>query len=434
MNRHYPQPTIIGSGLTGLLISLALSKAEIEHVLIGGPPPVGSPRLGESLNIEATMYFLAVFPELADCYYEKAHAVVFADDVVGRFHFSFLQELQYRFPLEIWNKQAPDGLIHFDRVHLDAAIFDKATSSPYCTRLDARVAQIQCAPGSDRIEELVLQDGTAIRVSHVFDATGYIRLVARQLNVQRRMLGVTQHVVHAHYFRRPDAIHSMPDATWRHGTNNIRLYREVHGVDAMAWCIPLGDTVSVGVTTPAKGERPSDEALLNSVHDAFASYGVTYLDECDTRSRLGTAKMEFYTHARTHGANWLLTSAAHTQVWWPTSGGVDTSVAAAHAAVPFLKQPQAVGNRYQRYLAPLIRSQELWNWATSHRLGDMSDERMTRFGNQLMWSISLRMFHSLTLEKQDALPQTAASLAARYWGNEIWSRRRAPVSVSRLNY
>ncbi|MCB0160353.1 MAG: hypothetical protein KDD83_19600, partial [Caldilineaceae bacterium] len=72
MSKHYPQPTIIGSGLTGLLISLALSKAQISHRVIGGPPPTGSPRLGESLNLEATIFFLKEFPELAEYYYEKA--------------------------------------------------------------------------------------------------------------------------------------------------------------------------------------------------------------------------------------------------------------------------------------------------------------------------------------------------------------------------
>ncbi len=388
--------------------------------------------MGESLNIEASIYFLEEFPEFADCYYEKSFAAAYWADYIAKVPFSFLQLPNRKYLMNLWGKRMPETLIHVDRVRLDTALYEKATASPYCTQLDARVAQMLCVPGSDKIDQLVLQDGSALPVSHLFDATGYVRLAARRLNIQRRMLGLTQHVVYAHYFRKLSASHQGSDAKWRHGTSNLRLYRERHGIDAMAWCIPLGNTLSVGVSTPDKAPRPSDEALITCVHEAYADYGITYLDEYQNRSRLATAKMEFYTHARAYGANWLLAGAAHTQIWWPTSSGLDTSVAAAHAAVPFLKQPEAVGRRYSRYLAPLAHSQMLWNWGTSHRLGALNQERGRQFAERLAWSISYRIFLSLTLEKQDFLSRESASVAARIWNNEFWAQYPSPISFSPL--
>ncbi|MCB0162470.1 MAG: hypothetical protein KDD83_30240, partial [Caldilineaceae bacterium] len=76
MPSTHPIPAVIGSGLSGLLISHALSKAGIDHVLIGGPPSTGSPRLGESLGIPATVHLATEFPDLAQFYGPKLYARV----------------------------------------------------------------------------------------------------------------------------------------------------------------------------------------------------------------------------------------------------------------------------------------------------------------------------------------------------------------------
>lgn len=429
MAKYYPQPTIIGSGLTGLLISLALSKAGIGHVLIGGPPPVGSPRLGESLNLEATLYFLSEFPELADCYYQKDFAHVLAGNIGGYFSFSFLAETGSRIGLGIWGKQSPQGLIHFDRVRLDAALYEKAVRSPYCTQLDTRVSQVICDPGADTIRQLLLQDGEALPVSHVFDATGFIRLLARQLDVPRRTLGRPQHVVYAHYHRQPTNDSGSTLDPWRHGTNILRLYPELDGVSALAWCIPLGNTISMGVTTPLADPQQTDDELLQMARHGLARYGIDFGSEFTERSPVRRARMEFYTHARAHGANWLLTSAAHTQVWWTTSAGVDTSIAAANASVAFLKEPDRVGALYHQYLRPLVQSQSFWNWVTTHAYGSVSDEDTIQFSRRLFWSISNRWVKSLRLEERNPGTQTAVALYAQIWDNPIWAQLPAPATI-----
>lgn len=433
MYKHYPQPTVIGTGLTGLLISLALSKAGVKHVLIGGPPPAEGPRLGESLNLEATIYFLTEYPELADCYYHKQFAATYTGGILGTFDFSFVNKPQSAMTLGFWGRQVPERLIHFDRVRVDAALYEKATESPFCTHLDVRVSSVQCAPNTDRIQRLVLADDATLPVSHVFDATGHIRLLARHLQLPRQILGQPQRVVYTHYYRRAQGDTAQPSAEWQHGTNVMRLYKEYHGFDILAWCIPLGNTISVGLTTPQENADVPDEALLQCVREAFTCYGVDYGSLVDRHSRIGKARMEFYTHPCAFGSNWLLAAAAHTQVWWPTSAGVDTSVAAANVAVPFLRNPKTVGKRYQAYIDSLVPSQSLWQWAATHHYGALTSTIASAFVNRLFWSIGHRLFRSFALDEQAPLLRTLTSLAVETQGMEFWSRLpMAPAKIRQI--
>ncbi len=430
MVRYYPQPTIVGSGLTGLLISNALSNARIAHVLIGGPPPTGSPRLGESLILEATLHFLTENPELADCYYEKGFAKMYAGEQIGNFDFNFSDQLIVKLPLLIWGKQTPNALIHIDRVRIDAALYEKAINNPHCTHIDARVEQFDVAPGTDRIEQLVLHDGETLPVSHVFDATGRIRLLTRALAIPRRLLGPTQRVVYTHY--RCDVALPTPqrDGEWRHGTNILRLYRERDGFDGLAWCIPLGDTISVGVSTPLTGETLDAQEYLTSAQKAYARYGVNYGSLSTISSPIKHARIEFYTHSRAHGANWLLAGGAHTQIWWPTSSGLDTAVAASRSAVPFLEHPQRTGADYQSYLRSLLPSQNIWNWIASHPYDAATTFDIKQEGDRLYWSSSQRFLRSLSLAERNPLVRGVQTLAAEAWGNDVWPWFPTPVSVT----
>jgi hypothetical protein len=74
LNMQRPQTVIIGSGLSGLLISRALAAARIDHLLIGGPPD-SAPRLGESLSLEASVFAFDFLEEFLP-YFLSKHAVV----------------------------------------------------------------------------------------------------------------------------------------------------------------------------------------------------------------------------------------------------------------------------------------------------------------------------------------------------------------------
>ena len=120
-----PKPTIIGSGVSGLLISHALSKAEIDHVLIGDPPSVGSPRLGESLGIPASVHLLTEFPDLAEFYGPKLHVRLFSGKHSDGFHLDLCRQPTMKAALHQWHKQCPDYLLHLDRTEFDAALYAK---------------------------------------------------------------------------------------------------------------------------------------------------------------------------------------------------------------------------------------------------------------------------------------------------------------------
>ena len=53
MDRIYPRPVILGTDLTGLLVSIALAKAQIEHLLIGAPPDTQTLHHGETTSMVA---------------------------------------------------------------------------------------------------------------------------------------------------------------------------------------------------------------------------------------------------------------------------------------------------------------------------------------------------------------------------------------------
>ncbi len=55
------QPVIVGAGLSGMVISRALSKAGVPHLLLGDAP-TPAPRLGESLSLDASLALLNFFP------------------------------------------------------------------------------------------------------------------------------------------------------------------------------------------------------------------------------------------------------------------------------------------------------------------------------------------------------------------------------------
>lgn len=442
MYKHYPQPTIIGSGLTGLLISLALSKAQVRHVLIGGPPPSTGPRLGESLAPEATFYFLSEFPELADYYADKQFITGYFGNLRWHMDFSFLGEFPYSFLFGLCQKQAPNKVIHLDRLQLDAALYEKATRSPFCTHLDTRVTAVHTVAESDHIQELQLSDGSSLPVSHVFDATGPIRLLARALNMPRQSLGNPQQVVYAHCYRRSEtggeARSARPDALWQRGTHIIRLYAERDGLNGLSWCIPVGNTISVGISTPQGKLNPADapraeEALLHCAQEAFARYGIDYHALVDSRSAIGQARMEFYTHPRAYGANWLLTGAAHTQIWWTAAAGVDTSTAAAKVAVAFLRKPKQTGLRYQGYLDLLVPSQSLWDWVANHRYGEFNYDTGVRLSKRLFWSVKGRMMRSFTLEEQSPPSYGIDLLMARAAERELMAHLPAPHVVQSID-
>lgn len=414
--RHYPQPIIIGTELTGLLVSIALSRARIAHVLIGEAPDDRLPRLGQILTPVGTPTFVENFPELAHLGYPKKQRVVHIGDYYMQLDFSHhsiapilstltaLGGLQFTKP---WN---------LDRVATDKALFEKAVNAPYCRHVPSQASSVVYDQTEDRIRSVTVTDGTEIRASHVFDASGTDRFVGRQLGLAYRSLGGSLSLVHASYTRasaRSDAdlpagtpsTAGMPQADWyQHRASVIRLYQPQDGMDGMATCVPLGDHVSIHVSTPMQTDSAEEVhpfsvvEMLAAARKGFERVGACYEAYFPVCAQSGQDIQEQYVGARAFGTNWLLTGSAYSNTLVTIAASTDTSFAAFYAGVPFLRDASTVGAMYQKYWDYALTMQESWHWTFTHTPETASRSLIQHYLNRYVWANQVQYFVFLQLK------------------------------------
>jgi flavin-dependent dehydrogenase len=348
---HAQVPVVIGSGLTGLSISHCLSRASIDHLVIGRRPEM-SPRLGESLNLEGTLLLWEMFPQLSRFFFPKRDALGFFGDYEVVCDFEVSQRAVSRAIFRSLGYAPATELLQVDRIGFDAALWDLATSSEHCTVLDAPVADLEFDEASDRFTSVRLTDGTLLRPSYVFDATNHGRLLGRAAKVAHRTLGAPQRVAYTHYHLAPDAPRDAEP--WELATVVVRLFPASDGVDAVAWCIPLGETVSVGVSMSETETDLDDETLLERTAVAFARYGVDFRRRYSNRAELKGLRHSYFAYERASGTNWLLAGPSFCQVWWLAGAGVGTALTAAQLAPKLIQDPRRWGAEYDRYMKQLL--------------------------------------------------------------------------------
>ena len=352
-------PVVIGSGLTGLSISHCLSRAAIDHVVIGRRPEM-SLRLGESLNLEGTLLLLEMFPELSRYFFPKRDALGYFGDYEVTCDFQIAQRTVSRAIFHTLGYAPATELLQVDRIGFDVALWDVATGSEHCTALESPVTDLAFDAAADRFDSVRLADGTVLRPSHVFDATNHGRLLGKAANVAHRTLGEPQRVAYTHFRRAPNA----PAGTdpWELATVVVRLFRASDGVDAVAWCIPLGDVVSVGVSMTATESELDDETLIERTAAAFARYGVDFRRRYADRAELKMLRHSYFAYERASGTNWLLAGPSFCQVWWLAGAGVGTALAAAQLAPKFVEDPRRWGAEYDRYMKQLLPIHETFDY------------------------------------------------------------------------
>ena len=354
-----PIPVVIGSGLTGLSISHSLSRAAIEHVLVGGRPDT-SPRLGESLNLEGTLLLWEMFPQLERFFFPKrqvlgylgAHEVVCDFDVAER----FVSRLVFR----AMGYEPATEFLQVDRLGFDAALWDLTVASEHCTQVDAQVAGLDFDAASDRFTGVRLSNGAVVEPSYLFDGTNHGRLLGETASLTYHTLGAPQRVAYTHYHVPPGAPHGIE--AWELTTAVVRLFPETDGIDAIAWCIPLGAYVSVGLSMSAGESSLADEELLEHAATAFARYGIEYRRRFTRRAAIKGLRHNYFAYERAYGANWLLAGPSFCQVWWMAGAGVGTALAAARLAPKLLRDPDRWGAEYDRYMKKLVAIQETFDY------------------------------------------------------------------------
>ena len=401
---HTQKPVVIGSGLTGLSISHSLSQASIDHVLIGRRPDT-SPRLGESLNLDGTILILEMFPQLSRFLYPKREVLGYLGDYKVTCDFSVSERAVARAIFRALGYAPATEFLQVDRIGFDAALWDLAVASEHCTVLEGPAEVMEFDAANDRFTAVRLSDGSVVQPSYVFDATNHGRLLGRAANIAYRTLSVPQRVAYTHYHRRADA--SRETEAWELTTAIVRLFPATDGVDAIAWCIPLGEYISVGVSAAVADTDFDDETMMERTAVAFARHGIDYRERFSDRAELKSLRHSYFAYERAFGANWLLAGPSFCQVWWMTGAGVGTALAAAQLAPKLLHDPARWGAEYDRYMQMLLPLQKTFDFFAQSRSDEYTLSSLHSFSDRFVVTSLVR------LAEQTRLRTSRLALMAR---------------------
>lgn len=414
MNSMYPQPVIIGTDLAGLLISIALSNARIEHTLIGGAPTEQSLHHGETTNMVAPVIFLQNFSELMHCVYEKKFGIVHAGKHTIKLDFSDLSLLPMKLGLKIFEGIDFTYPLQIDRVALDQALFEKAAYAPYCTHLDSTVSEIDYKRDVDTIRQVQLADGTELTPSHVFDASGQECVVGKQIGLATRQVDEPYFLIQVYYQTDKPLLSPNGQTSWCDELNILRLYQKDWGIDGLVTLIPLGDRLSVRLSLPLRqlqGERtengallepkPTVEELLTIAERAVYQLGIPYRELFPQQMQLHSAVNEQYVHERAYGANWLLTGMAYCNTLVTTAISADTAFEALHVGPGFLKRPAEMGAYYKQYMDYYLKMQEMWQQLATHDPAIVTIPWARRMAETYIGANGLQHHQSLLLQQFD---------------------------------
>jgi flavin-dependent dehydrogenase len=359
-NQVTPRPVILGTGLVGLAISRALAAADIDHVLVGDSPNE-TPRLGESLNSEGSLEIARQFPDLSQFFFPKRRQVLFFGG-----HVLAVDLLEYPMA-RIWYSLAgyPSSIqsLHVDRIGFDAALFKKTIADPHCEYIEQRCVGVIYDATRDRIDGVKLVRGQTMASSYVFDATNQMRIVARKIGLRRTVLGPPQKVVFRHYKGDPAQLTS--DLPWLDTTALLRLDAQTDQVDGLAWCIPVGKSVSVGISVDPAKSSANPALLLDSVEKAYRKRGIDLVGAFPERGDPVSLSYEHYNHPRCYGGNWLLAGPACCQFWFPAAAGVATGLVAARLAPAVLQPWNDAAAIYQSYISRTAAAHSGLQWMVS---------------------------------------------------------------------
>lgn len=355
-------PVVLGSSLTGLLISWSLSRQGIAHVLIGGDEPPEVPRLGESLNeCSGPDLWRDLGPEFQQLFVKKNHISLFNGRFASGIHIGNPRESLSRVGdcvVQDERIRLPRGrtlLTHVDRRRLDPMLYRRVIAEPSCRLIKTLVDEVGFDAETDRITHLALRDGSRIESPrYVFDGTGPRALVARAAGVTARTITDRQRVVWGHVTRAETP--AGPAPWWECGTNLVRLSAAHDGVDGIAWIIPIRDVLSVGISVGSDdpvAERFDADALYRLLAQACARRGWDYRARFPDAEAPNELRHEYYTRDRAHGANWLLAGGAFQQIWFPTASGVWSTTLAAAVAPAVLGDPRGPAHKYEQTMKRL---------------------------------------------------------------------------------
>lgn len=291
--------------------------------------------------------------------------------------------------------KTPKELIQFDRLGFDDALYKKVCSSSYCKRICERVKGIEYDSYTDSITKICFLNGDILEPSYVFDATNHGRLLGQAAHIACHMIGEEQRVVYTHYHAHNDDAKYSEE--WEYSTNIIALTPENDTLQGIAWCIPLGGYVSIGVNLKASDDHLTDEEILTIAEEAYARRGLHYRRRYPHPTTVMSLKHRFFIHERAYGGNWLLAGTAYCQIWWMSGAGVGMALSAAQVAVRILQNPKKIGHLYQEYLQGLLHLHRIFDWFVFTDASRLTVEDLARQADQLVTANLRRISRSTRL-------------------------------------
>lgn len=391
-----PIPVIIGTGITGLMISRALTKAQIHHVMVGDPMIGDTPKLGESMNESASIDLLQEFSEFKEYFFDKKEINFYSGNLVallnlrgkkGHAFYDTYERLGFNPQTEY------ASMIHIDRLGFDRALYEQVSQSPFCKKIPKlKVTKLDYDEATQTIRKVILEDGQELLASYVFDATNHVRLLGRMLNIEAEMFNEPRDVFFTHY-RQTDLSHDCKvGEPWQHATNILRLEQQTDGVDGVAWCIPEGSYISVGVSIDSKDVGDlSKEAILDLLDQAYQRRGLDYRKVFGERREIvAVPRTRHFIHKQFVGKNWLMAGGSACQIWYPSGSNISISILASKIAPKLIKED--AGKWLQIYqqittnLAKLHWSYDRWcsGKCTSRRELGLFARDIYSYGNKRM--------------------------------------------------
>jgi len=182
---------VLGSSLSGVLVSLSLSRAGIDHILVGGEEPAAVPRLGEALTDCASPELWRLYGrEFPDCFYYKSHISIMNGNFATLIQLANPRRSPERVAAFSPEKGKPgypwlgDGLFHLDRIAFDKAVYRKAIQQKPCRFISAKIEHVSME--GDRVSRIDLQGADAISdPRYVFDCSRGLVAEAIQIETDR---------------------------------------------------------------------------------------------------------------------------------------------------------------------------------------------------------------------------------------------------------
>jgi flavin-dependent dehydrogenase len=267
---------------------------------------------------------------------------------------------------------------------VDRAIFDKILLD-HAKNLGAQVKQPatvrQVLREGDRVEALVLDDGSELRARHYVDASGHTGVLRRAMGVETNSPTSLQNIAIWDYWKNADWAVKIGV-----GGTRIQILSLGYG---WIWFIPLGPTrTSIGLVVPAAYYKSSGKRPEQLYHEAIESDPVVarLLKNASSEGKLTTTKDWSFLSERLSGENWWLAG--------ESAGFADPILSAgmtlAHLGARDVAYAILAGDRYD-YDAKWLR--EWYDESNRTKIG-----RHIRFAD--FWYSANGYFHDLQVETQ----------------------------------